>query len=217
MRLTGFKGRIEPFILHDDNDNEVIDKWLNDWEENEYPLYRFFDENEIIETKYEIRKGTWKWQREEWRENLLTKKEREEIFDIPQEKKYEMRRRYLLNDFENKTRIYYETKTKEEDTKEIGKAKNLSKFEYEVFTYRPLDDKRISQEQKEKAHSRFIGEFIELKNNFANCPFHNERTPSFHVRENKFYCFGCGEKGDVISFIMKLKGLDFIGAVKFLL
>lgn len=50
------------------------------------------------------------------------------------------------------------------------------------------------------------------------CPFHNEKTPSFTVTPDKqiYKCFGCGEGGNVISFIMKTKNLDFQEAVKFL-
>lgn len=47
------------------------------------------------------------------------------------------------------------------------------------------------------------------------CPFHNEKTPSFHVnRERQIYkCFGCGEGGGVINFIMKVENLPYIDAV----
>lgn len=47
------------------------------------------------------------------------------------------------------------------------------------------------------------------------CPFHNEKTPSFHVnRERQIYkCFGCGEGGGVINFIMKIENLPYIDAV----
>ncbi len=50
------------------------------------------------------------------------------------------------------------------------------------------------------------------------CPFHNEKTPSFFVDPAKqlFHCFGCGEGGNVISFIMKVERLDFPEAVKLL-
>ena len=50
------------------------------------------------------------------------------------------------------------------------------------------------------------------------CPFHHEKTPSFCINpdEQFFHCFGCGESGDVISFIMKIESLDFIDAVKML-
>lgn len=48
------------------------------------------------------------------------------------------------------------------------------------------------------------------------CPFHTEKTPSFTVSPDKqaFYCFGCGEGGDVFSFVMKDSGLSFPEAVK---
>jgi len=67
-----------------------------------------------------------------------------------------------------------------------------------------------------------IGEKIELKKagkNFkANCPFHSEKTPSFIVNPDLqiYKCFGCGETGDVISFLEKYDGMDFLEAVEFL-
>ncbi len=65
-----------------------------------------------------------------------------------------------------------------------------------------------------------IGEHVSLKRSGkdykALCPFHDEKTPSFYVVPGKgFYkCFGCGESGDVFSFVMKRLGLDFVEAVK---
>ncbi|KKT14233.1 MAG: primase protein [Parcubacteria group bacterium GW2011_GWF2_44_8b] len=52
----------------------------------------------------------------------------------------------------------------------------------------------------------------------ARCPFHNEKTPSFFVSpaRQSFYCFGCGAKGDVFTFIEEVEGLDFRGALKLL-
>ncbi len=46
------------------------------------------------------------------------------------------------------------------------------------------------------------------------CPFHGEKTPSFHVYEDGYHCFGCGAHGDVITFVMQGQGLTFIEAVK---
>lgn len=67
-----------------------------------------------------------------------------------------------------------------------------------------------------------VSSYVELKPSGANqkglCPFHHEKTPSFVVspQRNNFHCFGCGESGDAISFIMKIENLDYIGAIKFL-
>jgi len=50
----------------------------------------------------------------------------------------------------------------------------------------------------------------------AKCPFHNEKTASFFISGTRqsFYCFGCGEKGDIFTFVEKFEGLDFKGALK---
>lgn len=52
----------------------------------------------------------------------------------------------------------------------------------------------------------------------ARCPFHNEKTPSFFISptRNTFYCFGCGEKGDIFTFVERFEGLDFQGALRVL-
>lgn len=51
---------------------------------------------------------------------------------------------------------------------------------------------------------------------WACCPFHSEKTPSFHVEEAKgyFHCFGCQESGNAVDFLMKLDGLSFPEAVE---
>jgi DNA primase len=46
------------------------------------------------------------------------------------------------------------------------------------------------------------------------CPFHGEKTPSFYVYDDHFHCFGCGEHGDVISFVMKSTNAGFMEAVE---
>src|SRR6201996_8386470 len=45
------------------------------------------------------------------------------------------------------------------------------------------------------------------------CPFHDEKSPSFYVYDDHFHCFGCGEHGDVITFVMQSQGLAFMEAV----
>jgi DNA primase len=53
------------------------------------------------------------------------------------------------------------------------------------------------------------------QNFWGCCPFHNEKTPSFSVNEEKgfYHCFGCGEHGDIISFTMKSNNIDFKEAI----
>jgi DNA primase len=59
-----------------------------------------------------------------------------------------------------------------------------------------------------KAGARYIG----------RCPFHEERTPSFSVNatDKLYYCFGCGAKGDLITFVRETEQLDFAGAIEWL-
>lgn len=65
-----------------------------------------------------------------------------------------------------------------------------------------------------------VGDYVTLKrkgvNYMACCPFHNEKTPSFVVSPSKglFKCFGCGEGGNAITFVMKHESLSFPEAVK---
>lgn len=65
-----------------------------------------------------------------------------------------------------------------------------------------------------------VGQTVTLRgrgNSFTGlCPFHQEKTPSFHVLRHKqiYHCFGCKESGDVFTFLMKTQGLSFAEAVK---
>lgn len=68
--------------------------------------------------------------------------------------------------------------------------------------------------------AQVIGEVVRLKPMGPNrsiglCPFHQEKTPSFHVHRDKqyFYCFGCHKGGDVFRFIMEIEGVSFYDAL----
>jgi len=65
-----------------------------------------------------------------------------------------------------------------------------------------------------------IGEHVRLVRSGTQykglCPFHSEKSPSFHVTPGKgfFYCFGCGKGGDAAKFLMEIEGLSFVEALK---
>ncbi len=85
-----------------------------------------------------------------------------------------------------------------------------------------ISDDTIEKIKDSSEIVEIISDYVQLKRSGANyvglCPFHNEKTPSFTVSPTRqfFHCFGCGEGGDSISFIMKKENLDFIEAIKFL-
>jgi hypothetical protein len=60
-----------------------------------------------------------------------------------------------------------------------------------------------------------VGSVVPLKRDFGLCPFHDERTPSFHIerKRNIFFCFGCGARGDPIAWIRLTKRVDFRSAI----
>ncbi len=64
--------------------------------------------------------------------------------------------------------------------------------------------------------SRYVSLQKKGNSHWGLCPFHNEKTPSFSVSQDKqfFHCFGCGEGGNVISFVMKEENLPFMDAVR---
>lgn len=83
---------------------------------------------------------------------------------------------------------------------------------------------RISRASIESVQERaslidVAGEIVKLRRQGSSmvglCPFHSERSPSFHIRDNGkyFHCFGCGAAGNVISFVMQIRGLSFPDAV----
>ncbi|MDA8124844.1 MAG: DNA primase [Deltaproteobacteria bacterium] len=85
-----------------------------------------------------------------------------------------------------------------------------------------IPDDKLEEIRRRADIASLIGEYVTLKKagkNFLGlCPFHREKTPSFTVSPEKqmFYCFGCGEGGNVFSFLMKLNHLTFPEAARHL-
>ncbi|WP_026423036.1 DNA primase [Actinokineospora inagensis] len=79
----------------------------------------------------------------------------------------------------------------------------------------------IAQVRERSRIDDVVGEYVQLRRAGGGalkglCPFHDEKTPSFNVRSTHgtFHCFGCGEGGDVIAFVMKMDHLSFVEAVE---
>ncbi len=83
-----------------------------------------------------------------------------------------------------------------------------------------IEKESIEQLQQRADIYEVVSQYVELRRSGANfvacCPFHNEKTPSFMVnpQRNRFKCFGCGEGGDSIGFLMKMENLNFAEAVE---
>ena len=84
-----------------------------------------------------------------------------------------------------------------------------------------IREEDIAQVRERARIEEVVASYVTLRNAGGGsekglCPFHDEKSPSFHVTpsRNVFYCFGCGEGGDVIGFLQKIEGLGFTGAVE---
>ncbi|MGA7828764.1 MAG: DNA primase [Geobacteraceae bacterium] len=85
-----------------------------------------------------------------------------------------------------------------------------------------IPDEIIREIRERAGILEVISDYVALKKSGVNylglCPFHSEKTPSFNVNTAKgiYHCFGCGVGGDAISFVMRMEGLAFPEAVRFL-
>nr|WP_188498141.1 DNA primase [Pullulanibacillus pueri] len=85
-----------------------------------------------------------------------------------------------------------------------------------------IDEETIEKVRKSLDIVEVVGEYVQLKrqgrDNTGLCPFHSERTPSFHVSQDKqlYHCFGCKAGGDIFTFIQEIEGIDFPEAIALL-
>ena len=84
-----------------------------------------------------------------------------------------------------------------------------------------IRDEDVSQIRHSSHIDDVVGDYVQLKNAGGGqkkglCPFHDEKSPSFHVTPSKgfYHCFGCQSGGDVISFVMKIEHMSFTEAVE---
>lgn len=86
-----------------------------------------------------------------------------------------------------------------------------------------ISDRDIAAIREKIRIEDVVGDYVQLRRAGADsmkglCPFHDEKSPSFHVRPNHghFHCFGCGEGGDVYAFIQKIEHVSFVESVELL-
>ena len=83
-----------------------------------------------------------------------------------------------------------------------------------------IPEETINQIRKESNIVDVVSQYVQLKkrgkNYFGYCPFHDEKTPSFSVTDEKqiFHCFSCGRGGNVFTFLMEIEGINFLESVK---
>ncbi len=87
---------------------------------------------------------------------------------------------------------------------------------------RRISDDIIARINDENDIIDYVSQYVQLKKTGRDysglCPFHHEKTPSFHVSQDKqlFHCFGCGASGNLVQFVMRTENLDFVDAIKLL-
>src|SRR5262252_8166252 len=83
-----------------------------------------------------------------------------------------------------------------------------------------LADETIDRVRREARIVTIVGERVKLtlrgRSHVGLCPFHKEKTPSFHVNEERgfYHCFGCSASGDAIKFVREVDGMSFVDAVR---
>jgi len=187
-------------------------------------LATFFSQRIPLEYQNELDKAweAWdeevKWyksQEDIWENQLPNRNERIQGFlddgSLTQEDIDEFKKRFLLEKHKKLMKLYLKNKDKN-----VLKELNKVRVEYKYRFEKEKND-RISDRDIEVARETPLSNFVEVKNGFALCPFHNDKTPSLKIDKNLFYCFACNEGGDTIKFIMKTKDMKFPTAIKYIL
>ena len=86
----------------------------------------------------------------------------------------------------------------------------------------PIPDEKVEEVRAAADIVDVAGDYVQLKRSGSRfkgfCPFHNENTPSFSIDPDKnlYYCFGCGNGGDVFKFVQEIEGVGFLEGVRML-
>jgi len=97
-----------------------------------------------------------------------------------------------------------------------GSVEEKRRLIKEVETISKRLSSGITDEMIDKAKLYPIEKLIEVNKGFALCPFHDDKNPSFYVKNGYGYCFSCNKNASPIDICMEVKGYSFKDAVKFL-
>lgn len=97
-------------------------------------------------------------------------------------------------------------------SKEFDEVARINK-EIEHYT-NPKFEEGITEAMIDNARNFPINQLIEIKNNWALCPFHNDKNPSAYCKNNYLHCFSCGETADTIKLYQHLFNCKFPEAIK---
>lgn len=107
-------------------------------------------------------------------------------------------------------------------SEKVKKIKRFQ-FEYRSIKFNKGSTQSFPEEYIEMARNADCAQFLDIKKRvggkaWTNCPFHNEKTPSFCCYEDGkgFFCYGCGVGGDAITLVRKLHNMGFREAVNFI-
>lgn len=81
---------------------------------------------------------------------------------------------------------------------------------YKLFTGKIS---QLSPEQIERARNYPLKDLLVTHKDVTNCPFHDDKTASLNIKNNFYYCHGCGAQGDTIAFLMHRDGINFAQSV----
>ena len=203
---------------YDDEDFSYLEELDNDFlkieKEAKKDYYKLKEEynKQMFETKKQMKEEYKEWARERRAEFIKQEiKKLEKIIASSYEIYFDQQQRdvpfwlrkaiLILNQPEKLTKLY-------------GKLTNELYF---LENKKELNESQLSQEEIAHAKNYPFENLIEVnKSGFALCPFHNDKRPSFWIKNNFGYCFSCNESCDTIKFIMKTKDLSFLEAVRLL-
>lgn len=119
--------------------------------------------------------------------------------DFPPEFAKECRRKYLLQRLQ--------------EAKNSTDTKNVERLEMQVAAF--LGKAKITDDDIQRAREYPLRTLLNVKRgHLATCPFHTDKTPSMDTRNNFYYCYSCGRRGDAIDLVMQRDHASFVEAVQ---